>query len=372
MKILCLTIILKWTSTVSIDSLIICILYNPCEAESGLELANKISNLLQSFRLKVQVIQDYSLLDTSQNIFLLDATFEAEAFGEADLSFPILKIFKFGQNLEKVYFYDFILYPFSDEELVSRIFNSYNSYINIKYFQEVNNKFQSYLLNLSHDVYSPIKLIKSQIDYLRINDASDRSEYHNEIFDSTISQLDNISDILLSVPYSLIASDSIVIKDNLQSVVFSCLLNNTVKQLGLYATDQGVDIKLSINKSAKNTVINSNYSYLWRMAYNLLINAIKYCVGGGTIKISLSAFDNILRWEISDTGIGMNPEQLENIQQYLSHHKNNEEISEIDGGFGRGLVVVKLVVSSLNATVKVESELGVGTTFTIDFPVGDI
>lgn len=355
----------------SIDSLTICILYNPCEAEFGLELANKISNLLQSYRLKVQVIEDYFLLDISQNTFLLDATFEAEAFGEADLSFPILKIFKFGQNLKKIYFYDFILYPFSDEELVSRIFNSYNSYRNIKYFQEVNNKFKSYLLNLSHDVYSPIKLIKSQIDYLRINGVGNRSKYHNEIFDSTISQLENISSILLAVPYSSIASDSAAIKENCQKLIFSCLLNNTVKQLSLYASNQGVEIKLKIYKSAKNTIINSSYSYLWRMVYNLLINAIKYCVGGGTIKTSLSVLSNILRWEISDSGIGMNSEQLENIQQYLSYYENKEQITETDGGLGRGLVVVKLVANSLNATVKVESELGVGTTFTIDFPVDD-
>lgn len=358
----------------SIDSLIICILYNPCETEFGLELANKISNLLQSYSLKAQVTKDYSLLDTNQNIFLLDATFEAETFEEADLSFlsfPILKIFKLGQNLEKVYFYDFILYPFSDEELVSRIFNSYNFYSNIKYFQEVNDNFKSYLLNLSHDVYSPIKLIKSQMDYLRTN-IDNIGEYHNEIFDSAISQLDNISDILLSVPYSPTASDNVAIKEKLQNVIFSSLLNNTAKQLSLYASNQGVEIEVNIYNSAKNTVICTSYSYLWRMVYNLLINAIKYCLGGGTVKTSLLTFDNTLRWEVSDTGIGMSPQQLEDIQQYLSYYKMNEETSKTDGGFGRGLLVVKLVAITLNATVKVESELGAGTTFTIDFLVGDI
>ncbi|NJN07478.1 MAG: hypothetical protein HC815_05620 [Richelia sp. RM1_1_1] len=96
----------------SIDSLIICIFYKPCEGEFGLELANKISDLLQSFSLKVRTIEDYSLLDVSQNIFLLDATFEAEAFGEVDLSFPILKIFKFGQDLKKYIFMISFFIPF--------------------------------------------------------------------------------------------------------------------------------------------------------------------------------------------------------------------------------------------------------------------
>lgn len=354
-----------------IDSLIICILYDISEDEFGLSLANKISNLLHTFKFKVQIIDDYCLLDTSQNIFLLDATFEKEVFGEADLLFPILKIFKPGQDLKKVYFYDFILYPFSDEELISRIFNSYNSYRNIKYFQEVNNKFKSYLLNLSHDVYSPIKLVKSQIEYLQINAVASGTKHYNKIFDSTISQLSNIADILLSVPYSSIAFDSIEVEENSQNIVFSSLLNNIVNQLELYALNQGVEIKLSIQESVKNSAVKSSYSYLWRMVYNLLTNAIKYCVGGGVIKILLSSCNKILRWEIIDSGIGMSLEQLENVRQYL-YDKNQEEIFETDAGFGRGLVVVKLVASSLKAAIKVESELGVGTTFIIDFPLDDI
>ncbi|NJN07479.1 MAG: HAMP domain-containing histidine kinase [Richelia sp. RM1_1_1] len=176
---------------------------------------------------------------------------------------------------------------------------------------------------------------------------------------------------MLSVPYFSIPSDNIAMNDNTQNVNLAYLLNNTVMQFALYASNQGVDIKVNIDKSAKDKFIRSSYNYLWRMVYNLLINAIKYCVGGGKVKTSLLAFDNILRWQVCDAGIGMSPEHLENIQQYLSH-EINEDLVETDGGFGRGLVVVKLVAIQLNATVKVESELGVGTTFTIDFPVGNV
>lgn len=358
----------------SINTLDICIFTKPCAEKLHSDFAMELSDTLRKFDLNSQIINSYPSVEVSRNILLLDASFEVEAFGDIDLSFPILKILKSYPDFKKIDFHDFIVHPFSEEELVSRIIHLYNIYKNIQLFQKLTNNFKSYLLNLSHDVYSPIKLIKSQIDYLRLNSIN---EHHNTIFDSTISQLTNITNVLLSVPYSSIASDNIAIYDNIQNVNFADLIHSIVMQLDLYASTQGVDIKVEIQKKAKDVTIVSNYNYLWRMAYNLVINAIKYCVGGGTIKLSLSKLDNILRWELSDTGIGMTSEQLTNIRRYLvlPYKTSNESVdassAEATGGFGRGLVVAKLVASFLNATVTIDSELGVGTTFLIDIPIVD-
>lgn len=351
----------------SIKNLTVYIFHKFYEKEAGARLAKRLVEVLVRFGLNPIVISDYPSLETNQDILLLDASFETDSFGQVDLSFPILKIFKSCPNFTEIDFHDFIIYPFTDEELISRILNLYNIYKNIVYFQQVNNRFKSYLLNLSHDVYSPVKLVKSQIDYLRLNSIYNQNEYHNSIFESTLSQLDSIVNILLSVPYQSLASDKIAIGDDIQSIDFAYLLKNTAKQLELYASNQGVDITVSIHNTAMQASVESNYNYLWRMVYNLLLNSIKYCVGGGTVKTSLSVFNNNLRWETWDTGIGMSFEQLDNIQHYFDS-KSDDDLTETDGGFGRGLVVIKLVTVSLDAIVKVESELGVGTTFTIDIP----
>lgn len=335
------------------------------------DFASHLSTTLLNLGLNVTVVNDYHSLGISQNILLLDASFEEEVFRDVDLSFPVLKILKSYPDFKKIDFHDFIVYPFTDTELICRIINLYNTHKNIQHFHQVNNNFQSYLLNLSHDVYSPIKLIKSQIDYLRINN---KNEYHKAIFESTLSQLTNVVNVLLSVPYLSVASDNILIDDNKQSVNFTLLIQNIATQLDLYASAQGVDITVHVQNQAKDICIFSNYAYIWRMAYNLVFNAIKYCLGGGTIKLSLSKLDDTLRFAICDTGIGMTAEQLTNIQQYLvSPQQISNEVAEVSpaeatGGFGRGLVVVKLVANSLKASITVDSELGIGTTFVIDFP----
>lgn len=341
------------------------------------DFALELSATLRAFGLNAIVVDDYPYEKTSQNILLVDASFEEEIFGDVDFSFPVLKILKSYPDFKKINFHDFIVHPFSDIELICRIINLYNMYKNIQHIHQVNNNFKSYLLNLSHDVYSPIKLIKNQIEYLRIHN---ENEDHNQIFESTLSQLSNIINILLSVPYSSVASDKIAIEDNIQTVNFALLIQNIATQLGLYASAQGVDITVHIQNQAKNACIVSNYTYLWRMVYNLVFNAIKYCLGSGLIKLSLLKVDGVLRFEVRDTGIGMTPEQLTDIRQYfaLSHQTSSEgelgsqcraEVSGVEatGGFGRGLVVVKLVVNSLKATATVDSELGVGTTFIIDY-----
>lgn len=330
---------------------------------SSINFQEELSAKLRAFGLNATIVYDYPNAVTSPNILLLDATFDEETFGDIDLSFPVLKILKCYSDFKKMDFHDFIVYPFQDNELICRIVNLYNMYRNIQQFNQINNNFKSYLLNLSHDVYSPVKLVKSQIEYLRVNN---KNEYYDTILEATLSQLSNIINVLLSVPYSSVASDSIAIDDDIQNVNFAQLIQNIAIQLNLYASAQGVDITVHIQNQGENACIVSNYMYLWRMVYNLVFNSIKYCLGGGMIKLSLLKVGNILRFEVCDTGIGMTPEQLTNIRQYLALPSITSSEGEI--GFGRGLVVVKLVVNSLKAAIAVKSELGVGTTFVINFP----
>lgn len=323
--------------------------------------ALELSTKLCALGFDAITIIDYPNTTGLQNILLIDATFESESFGNVDLSCPVLKILTSYPDFRSIDFHDFVVYPFQDMELVSRITNLYNMYQNIQYFNQVNNNFKSYLLNLSHDVYSPVKLIKSQIEYLRANS---KNEYYDTIFDATLSQLLSIINVLLSVPYSSVASDSIAIDDNSQSCNFAFLIENIATQFNLYASAQGVDIVVYIEEQVKDACIASNYTYLWRMVYNLVFNAIKYCLGGGTIKLVLSKVEDNLRFEIIDTGIGMIPEQLISVRKYLRRANESHE----KFGLGRGLAVVKFVLNSLAASVAVDSELGVGTTFIIDFP----
>ncbi|MGN1246195.1 MAG: two-component regulator propeller domain-containing protein [Muribaculaceae bacterium] len=115
-------------------------------------------------------------------------------------------------------------------------------------------------------------------------------------------------------------------------------------------------------------------SYVERIMSNLLTNALKYTSQGGMVKV-LAAITGeanghtMLHIEIKDTGIGIASEELPNIfnpyyQTKRGHTKNHK-------GWGLGLALVKKLVEIHGGTVRVESEIGKGTTFIVDLRVDD-
>jgi two-component system phosphate regulon sensor histidine kinase PhoR len=100
---------------------------------------------------------------------------------------------------------------------------------------------------------------------------------------------------------------------------------------------------------------------------NLLDNAIRYTPDGGTISIRLSRTEVSARLEIEDTGIGIPAKDLENIFQRF--YRVDKARSRALGSTGLGLSIVKHLVQAMNGDIKVRSEVGEGTCFTVVFPL---
>jgi len=105
-----------------------------------------------------------------------------------------------------------------------------------------------------------------------------------------------------------------------------------------------------------------------KIVYNILSNALKYTPEGGDIAISLQAYGKneyaYLKIKISDTGIGIHPEDIENIFKRFYYNK------DADAGKtnGIGLSLTRDLVELHHGSISVESELNVGSTFSIDIP----
>lgn len=115
----------------------------------------------------------------------------------------------------------------------------------------------------------------------------------------------------------------------------------------------------------------ANDDGLRQVFINLIDNAVKYCQEGDEIDVSLDAKEakNVIVARVSDTGPGIPDEDLERIfdKGYTVEGARGRPPKE--GGQGLGLYIVKLVVEKHGGTIKVTSELGKGTTFTITLPI---
>jgi two-component system phosphate regulon sensor histidine kinase PhoR len=115
----------------------------------------------------------------------------------------------------------------------------------------------------------------------------------------------------------------------------------------------------------------ANDDGLRQVFINLIDNAVKYCQEGDEIDVSLDAKEakNVIAARVSDTGPGIPEEDLERIfdKGYTVEGARGRPPKE--GGQGLGLYIVKLIVEKHGGTIKVTSELGKGTTFTITLPI---
>lgn len=99
---------------------------------------------------------------------------------------------------------------------------------------------------------------------------------------------------------------------------------------------------------------------------NLLSNAIKYSPDGGDIDITVSVERNMCRIDISDNGLGMSPDEFGALFEKFSRLGNAHSIQ----GLGLGLYISKGIAEAHGGDITVESEPGVGSTFTVTLPLG--
>ena len=119
-------------------------------------------------------------------------------------------------------------------------------------------------------------------------------------------------------------------------------------------------VTLRAETSARGAHIEGDLFALGRVYRNLIINAIQATAPGGEVVVSTSIRDNRVRVEVSDTGCGIPPDRLAAIFEDFVTTKRR--------GLGLGLAIAKKIVEQLSGDISVTSEVGRGTTFTLEFP----
>jgi signal transduction histidine kinase len=125
--------------------------------------------------------------------------------------------------------------------------------------------------------------------------------------------------------------------------------------------------KLTLEGAIPTYKVSGDALRLRQALRNLIGNAIKYTPDGGTITLSLEQDSDIVRIKIRDTGYGIPASDLPHLFKRFYRVRNNGH-DEIEGN-GLGLAIVKSIAEQHGGDVTVESEIGKGTCFTLDFPL---
>jgi len=148
-----------------------------------------------------------------------------------------------------------------------------------------------------------------------------------------------------------------------QPVDAQALLEHTALLYMEQAAQQGVALRVEADSGLRALEIDAD-----RMAQvlgNLLSNALRYTQAGGKILLSAEETDHAIALRVADTGAGITPEDLPHI--FDRFYRADQSRSD-SGESGLGLAIAKSIVEAHGGKVAVESEPGVGTTFTITLP----
>ena len=221
---------------------------------------------------------------------------------------------------------------------------------------------QEFLSNISHELRTPLTSIIAFVETLEdgaIDDKENNRRFLSVIHRNAERMHSLIADIL---ELSLIESGNISI-DKTQ-VRLAHLLDEIFDSLSAKA--EGREIALVHDIDADCRVL-ADPGRLEQMLTNLVDNAIKFNVEGGSVEVTCRRTDSVSVVTVADTGEGIPRENLERVFErfYRLDRGRTREV----GGTGLGLAIVKHLARLHGGEVSVESELGRGTAFHVELPV---
>ena len=117
-------------------------------------------------------------------------------------------------------------------------------------------------------------------------------------------------------------------------------------------------------------VVFGDHEMLTMAVKNLIENAILYSEPGSSVGVGLRAKDGVAEIAVTDHGVGIAPEDQDRI--FERFYRVDPSRSRETGGTGLGLSIVKHVASNHRCEVKLFSQLGLGSTFTLRLPLADV
>ncbi|WP_315068934.1 ATP-binding protein [uncultured Clostridium sp.] len=219
---------------------------------------------------------------------------------------------------------------------------------------------------ITHEFKTPINVIYSAIqliEYVYSNEISKPvAKLIRSIKRNTFRQLRLVNNLL-----DITKFNSNQFKLNMKNIDIIFLTKSITDSIKIYANQKKINLSFKSNVNSTNTTIDDEKYE--RIILNLLSNAIKFTPEGGSITVEVKEIRKDKKMEISviDTGIGIPKEKHKMIFERFGQVENN--LSRQAEGSGIGLALVKLLVIILEGKIELDSELGIGSTFTITLPI---
>ncbi|MEO1534353.1 MAG: PAS domain S-box protein [Planctomycetota bacterium] len=226
-----------------------------------------------------------------------------------------------------------------------------------------------FLANMSHEIRTPMTAILGYVDLLAESDSGDDTcrEHIETIRRNGEYLLAVINDVL---DVSKIEAGQLHVE---RLPTNAALLVEEVAALSLpRAQIKGIDLRVSFTTPIPTT-IECDPTRLRQILLNLVGNAIKFTdTGSVTVRVSCDPAACSITFDVLDTGIGMSEKQRSLIATFQPFSQADASTTRLYGGTGLGLRITNALATKLGGSIRVESTLGSGSTFTVTLPTGSL
>lgn len=249
---------------------------------------------------------------------------------------------------------------YTETQLISEAFNKMRSRMKV-----LDDSRQEFVSNVSHELKTPLTSMKVLADSLLAQEdvpVELYKEFMGDITEEIERENNIINDLLSLVKMDKTSSDLNVKSENINELV-----ERILKRLRPIAALRNIEL---VFESFRPVTADVDEVKLTLAISNLVENAIKYNKENGWVQVSLNADHKYFYVKVADSGMGIPQESLDHIFErfYRVDKSHSKEIS----GTGLGLAIARNAVITHRGAIKVHSEEGVGTTFTVHVPLNYI
>jgi heavy metal sensor kinase len=223
---------------------------------------------------------------------------------------------------------------------------------------------REFVANAAHELRSPLAAILSSVD-VALGTSRSTQEYQNllEIIADECSQLATLVNQLLL----LAESDAGRILRNTELVRLDRLVEASVEMFRGVTEERGITLETNFRDEG---LVMADPARLRQVINNLVDNGVKYTPAGGRVRVEIDRdpSENRIALRVVDTGSGIPKHDLPHVFERFYRGDKGRERESSNRGTGLGLAITRAIVHAHDGDIKVESELGRGTTFTITLP----
>ena len=221
---------------------------------------------------------------------------------------------------------------------------------------------QEFVSNVSHELKTPITSMKVLADSLLAQEEVP-NEMYREFMSDMVEEIDRETEIINDL-LTLVKMDKKAAELNIQQVNINALLELLLKRIKPLAAKRNIEV---VFESFREVVGEIDEVKLSLAFSNLIENAVKYNNEGGNVHVSLNADHKFFYVKVQDNGLGI-PEDCQS-QIFERFYRVDKARSRETGGTGLGLAITRNAILMHKGAIKLYSEPGEGTTFTVRIPL---